>query len=248
MIRQIQVAVLAVAMLVVSGCASRGFVRNEVGASADVLRAQIEDNSEQVQQAQDGIAALETESADQAERLSDTNEALESASQTAQEGLDANRAEIAEVRSLAGDALESGENANERVGLLEQLFGDRNKFDIRASREFSFGFDSAELNMPEGQSLDEIRLAMEGEPDAIIVLEGRTDSLGDEAYNLALAEKRIDAVRRHLVIELGVPFYRIHAFGFGEASPLFPNDDLENRAKNRVVTLAVLSPSSGLSD
>jgi OOP family OmpA-OmpF porin len=102
--------------------------------------------------------------------------------------------------------------------------------------------------MPDGQSLDEIRLAMEGEPDAIIVLEGRTDSLGDEAYNLALAEKRIDAVRRHLVIELGVPFYRIHAFGFGEASPLFPNDDLENRAKNRVVTLAVLSPSSGLSD
>jgi outer membrane protein OmpA-like peptidoglycan-associated protein len=79
-------------------------------------------------------------------------------------------------------------------------------------------------------------------PDAIVVLEGRTDSRGDKDYNVKLGERRIEAVRRYLAVEKSVPVYKIHEISLGADKPIAPNDSRDGREKNRAVTMTILVP------
>jgi len=85
---------------------------------------------------------------------------------------------------------------------------------------------------------------LRSDPDAILVLEGRTDATGDPAFNERLGKARVDAARTYLVMEMGVPIYRIHGFSYGEARPEYDNEIKEERQKNRSVKLLVLTPST----
>jgi OOP family OmpA-OmpF porin len=79
-------------------------------------------------------------------------------------------------------------------------------------------------------------------PDAIIVLEGRTDSTGNKDYNVKLGERRIEAVRHYLAVEKGVPVYKIHEISFGSEKPLAENNTKDGREKNRAVIMTVMTP------
>jgi OOP family OmpA-OmpF porin len=68
------------------------------------------------------------------------------------------------------------------------------------------------------------------------VVEGHTDSVGDDAYNLKLSQRRADAVRKYLV-DKGVPSTPLEARGFGEAQPVADNKTADGRAQNRRVVL-----------
>ena len=68
------------------------------------------------------------------------------------------------------------------------------------------------------------------------VVEGHTDSVGDEAYNQGLSQRRADAVRKYLV-DKGVAAARLEAKGFGESQPVADNKTAEGRAQNRRVVL-----------
>ena len=81
-------------------------------------------------------------------------------------------------------------------------------------------------------------------PDAILMLEGRTDSTGAKDYNVRLGERRVEAVRRYLAVEKGIPVYRIHEISFGAEKPLAENNTREGREKNRVVTVTILVPNT----
>ena len=79
-------------------------------------------------------------------------------------------------------------------------------------------------------------------PDALVVLEGRTDSTGNSDYNVKLGERRIEAVRRYLAVEKNVPVYKIHEISFGSAQPIADNKSREGREKNRAVAMTILLP------
>jgi outer membrane protein OmpA-like peptidoglycan-associated protein len=134
--------------------------------------------------------------------------------------------------------------AYERADTWVHLFDNRYRFEAARSHEFHFDFDSSRLKVPDGVDWQQVSHLIESDLNSIIVLEGRTDSLGGEGYNRILGQKRIDEVKRYLVIELGGAFYRIHSFSYGEAEPLYSNNDIENREKNRAVKLVVLVPHS----
>ena len=74
---------------------------------------------------------------------------------------------------------------------------------------------------------------MEGEQ---YELKGYTDSVGSDAYNLRLSQRRADAVRKEM-IKRGAPADRITAKGYGEANPIGDNSTKAGRAKNRRVEL-----------
>lgn len=82
-------------------------------------------------------------------------------------------------------------------------------------------------------------------PDARIEIEGHTDSVGSEAKNQTLSEKRAAAVRDYLTGR-GLPAVRITMAGLGEGSPLASNDTAAGRQQNRRVEL-VISPASQVS-
>jgi outer membrane protein OmpA-like peptidoglycan-associated protein len=68
---------------------------------------------------------------------------------------------------------------------------------------------------------------------------GHTDSVGSEAYNQGLSERRADAVRDYLMSK-GVKASRLTARGYGESRPVASNDTEEGRAENRRVELVVI--------
>ena len=223
-----------------SGCASRGYVRTQVGESAETLSASISDNREAIERTGQDLATLETETVQanqqQDEQLAQTQSMVESA-----------QAEIAEVRTIAQGAERLAGGADERAVTLARMFEDRSRFEIADSREVYFGFASAAIDSAHGEDFESVSQMLESDPDAILVLEGRTDSTGDPAYNERLGQERIEAARNYLVLELGVPVYRIYGFSFGEARPDYDNEVLEERQKNRSVRMLVLSPASGTS-
>jgi len=107
-----------------------------------------------------------------------------------------------------------------------------------------FKFDSAELapnaesvldeNITKGQSVKLLQ-----NPDIRIEVAGHTDSVGNDAYNLALSERRANTVRDYL-IKKGVPADRLTAKGYGETEPVADNSTEEGRSLNRRVGLRII--------
>src|SRR5690606_159286 len=103
----------------------------------------------------------------------------------------------------------------------------------------AFAFNSAEL-LPEAfVTLDEAAVTLRMNPDLRIEVAGHTDDVGSDAYNLALSQRRAEAVRRHLG-EHGVT-NRMTARGIGEREPVADNATEQGRAQNRRVVLRILS-------
>jgi peptidoglycan-associated lipoprotein len=100
------------------------------------------------------------------------------------------------------------------------------------SRLVYFDYDSYVIK-PEFQSLiDAHARFMKANPDRRIAIEGHTDERGGREYNLALGQRRAEAVRRALVL-LGVADNRLEAVSFGKEKPADPGNDEAAYAKNR---------------
>jgi OOP family OmpA-OmpF porin len=78
-------------------------------------------------------------------------------------------------------------------------------------------------------------------PGAKIRLDGYTDSIGTDAYNMKLSERRATAVKDYLIKEAGIDSSKITVVGHGEADPVADNKTAEGRAKNRRVEISILS-------
>jgi outer membrane protein OmpA-like peptidoglycan-associated protein len=75
-------------------------------------------------------------------------------------------------------------------------------------------------------------------PSLKLAVEGNTDSVGTESFNLELSEKRAEGVRSYLTAQ-GVPGSSTTATGFGKTRPIASNDTSEGRQQNRRVELIV---------
>ena len=84
-------------------------------------------------------------------------------------------------------------------------------------------------------------------PGLRLQLEGHTDSVGSDEYNLRLSQARADAVRVFLV-EQGVSPANITSVGLGKSDPVASNDTAEGRQQNRRVDLVVSGEAIGEGD
>jgi outer membrane protein OmpA-like peptidoglycan-associated protein len=139
---------------------------------------------------------------------------------------------------------EKAEKTDKGLNLLDEKFGNRNNLTVSAEKSVQFAFDSAKLDKASFALLDEMAAMVMADQNAIIVLEGRTDSTGDRDYNIALGERRVEQVRRYLAVDKSIPVYRIHQVSFGAARPIAENNSAEGRQKNRSVTIMIMAPSS----
>ncbi len=93
--------------------------------------------------------------------------------------------------------------------------------------------DSAEAQLrPLGEALKSAPLA-----NISFTLEGHTDAVGDDDYNLLLSEKRAVAVKSYLAREYEIDASRIRAIGMGE-SALFDKDNPDSGVNRRVTIVA----------
>ena len=75
-------------------------------------------------------------------------------------------------------------------------------------------------------------------PDLRLAIEGNTDSVGSEAMNQTLSEKRASSVLDYLAKQ-NIPAASMTSQGFGKSQPVASNDTAEGRQQNRRVDLVV---------
>jgi outer membrane protein OmpA-like peptidoglycan-associated protein len=115
----------------------------------------------------------------------------------------------------------------------------------RIPSRVEFEFDSDRLTERGKRDLDEFGEALATKlNDTAVVLEGHTDSVGGDDYNLALSQRRAEAARRYLVESFGLNQSKIIAQGKGKSGPVAPNESEEERSRNRRVDF-VFSSSPG---
>lgn len=87
-----------------------------------------------------------------------------------------------------------------------------------------FDYDSAVLRSDARSAIKRNADLMRGAPEEVVTLEGYCDERGSEEYNLALGERRGEAVRGYL-IDLGIPGSRLRVVSFGSAKPAVMGHD-----------------------
>jgi OOP family OmpA-OmpF porin len=103
-------------------------------------------------------------------------------------------------------------------------------------RGVNFAFDKSDITPDSAVVLDVAADTLRGCPSWLVSVEGNTDSIGSEAYNQGLSERRAQSVADYMA-SLGIESSRMRTVGFGETRPIAPNDTEDGRALNRRVEL-----------
>ena len=106
------------------------------------------------------------------------------------------------------------------------------------TRGILFAFNSDALLPESTPVLADMVRTLESHPELAIVIEGHTDSVGEDGYNLELSERRAVSVVAYLV-ERGIDAGRLEAVGKGEVDPAADNATAAGRQQNRSVVLRV---------
>lgn len=120
-------------------------------------------------------------------------------------------------------------------GCPEMKVEDVKKITQIASKIF-FETNSDKLKVASLVQLDELAIILNRYPEANLTIEGHTDDVGKDDYNMTLSQKRTESVKVYLVSK-GVSESRLTAIGFGETKPIADNKTDIGRAKNRRVEL-----------
>jgi outer membrane protein OmpA-like peptidoglycan-associated protein len=98
-----------------------------------------------------------------------------------------------------------------------------------------FALGKSELLPTAQKRLDDVIAALKDDPRSITIV-GHTDSTGNEDRNMALSQKRADAVRTYITTH-GIPEDRATAQGMGQSQPVADNKSADGRANNRRVEI-----------
>ncbi len=185
-------------------------------ASKDYVQGEVGKVGERVDGVQSQVEDAQTKIREHDSRINKNSAAAAEASKTAQEALD---------RALAAGKLAEGKFLYEAV-----LSDDKVKF----------GFDKAELSDDAKAALGELVGKLKADNrNVYIEIQGHTDNVGSEEYNMSLGQKRAEAVRRYLSTQ-GIALHRMSVISYGESEPVADNKTREGRAQNRRVVLVVL--------
>jgi outer membrane protein OmpA-like peptidoglycan-associated protein len=181
------------------------------------------------------------EATDQMARYGDARAEALQATIELERGLKANlRSELDQARKEAKD------RQDELYKSLQQLEG---KFasvrrDARGTivslADILFDFDKATLRRDVELNLVKIATILNQYPEMKVQIEGHTDAVGTDEYNLGLSQRRAQAVYEFMIAQGDVAQARLNHEGYGESRPVADNDTEEGRQKNRRVDLVIL--------
>jgi len=221
------VSVLALAVAVAPACATKKFVKTEVGnvnTKVDTLSGSLEETQERTRKNEERIGSVDTKA--------------EAAGRSAQE-----------ARGAADAAAQSARQVNTRVDQVQTELNTA----VAASRKLVYEvtlsedqgqFKSGKFELPDTAKarLDEVIGQLKSDTKNVFIeIEGHTDNAGDKTFNERLGMERAEAVKRYLYEQHQVPLHKMNVISYGEDKPIAPNTNREGRAQNRRVVVKVLS-------
>jgi outer membrane protein OmpA-like peptidoglycan-associated protein len=150
----------------------------------------------------------------------------------------------AEVQRAQQTAIAARQHAQQLEAQLRELQAKNSERGTVISIDnLVFGTGSAQVNPGGVLKLRKLADILVQNPDRDVLVEGFTDSIGDEAFNKDLSERRAQAIRATL-IEMGVASDRIAIRGYGESFPVADNDTPAGRQMNRRVEIVIAEDTS----
>ena len=244
------IVILLVALpIVAAGCATKKFVREEVGKSEAKIGAD-------VGRVEGAVAQERTRTTALTDQLGQTQTAVQQAdgkateattlARTAQTRAEEGVTKAGQAQTRADEAHASATQANAKAdetgARLTRLWANRHKRVPGETVAILFRFDRADLDDRGQTSLLDLAKQLQENPNLMVELEGYTDSVGDGSYNVQLSQRRAEAVRRFLV-EKGVELHRIQSIGLGDIKPSADNGNAKGREQNRRVMVRTFAPA-----
>ncbi len=218
------VPVLALALGGTTACATKKFVRGQVGEVND----KVESVSKSLEETQERTKANEAKIAEVDQRAQSAAQAADSKATSAGQRADGAKT-AADAANTKADAVEK---ASKRLVYEVVLSEDKG--------DFKFG----KATVPDSAigELDQLVAKLKGEPNgAFIEVEGHTDNVGPKDVNYKLGLERAENVKRYLYEHHQVPLHKINVISYGEDKPVAPNKTKDGRAQNRRVVIKVLT-------
>ena len=209
----------------------------------------------------DKLAAIESEISELRNAEAQQGERIDSVDRQEQKGLmEAHRAMVAaqtadtisgsadrtaaEAARRAGAAEQKAQGAVNQIGTVSEHLDSRianlDKYTMADSAAVDFKFNSDTLSKEAMTMLDGVVSDVSGAQSGYLIeLQGFTDNIGTEKYNLGLSDRRVESVLRYLVSK-NVPLYRISLVGLGKADPVADNSTAGGRDRNRRVEIRIL--------
>lgn len=229
--RHIYTAVaLALTVAVAPACATKKFVRGEVGT----VNSKVETLSTSVEETQARTGQNET-------RIGEVDVKAEAAGRSAAEARSAADAASMSARAASTQAEAVGvrvEEVSTTVAASRRLI-----YEVTLSEDQgNFKFGNTSLPDEAKARLDLMVGQLKADPKgAFIEIEGHADNTGATAYNENLGLERAEVVKRYLHEQHQVPLHKINVISYGETMPAAPNTTRAGRAQNRRVVVRVLS-------
>jgi outer membrane protein OmpA-like peptidoglycan-associated protein len=230
----INASLLALVIAVAPACATKKFVRTEVGtvnSKVDTLTGTVEETQERTRRNEERIGTVDTKAEAAGKAAADARSAADGAATAARAvdtrltstvaavntRIDANDAAIASVRKLVNEVTLSEDQGN-------------------------FDFGQTELPDAAKARLDELVNQLKSDTKLVwIEIEGHTDNVGSTDTNERIGMDRAEAVKRYLYMQHQIPLHKINVISYGEEKPVAPNNTRTGRAQNRRVVVRVLS-------
>jgi peptidoglycan-associated lipoprotein len=222
MMKRFLMVVPAVALVLggTTACATKKFVRTEVGAVNDkvgTLSQQLEQNEQRTKENETKIAAVD-------DRVTQTDQKAVAAGAAAADAKNAAAAVDAKA-----DAIDKATRKLVYEVVLSEADG-------------GFKFGKAVLPDEARAQLDKMIADLQSNPKAVwFEVEGHTDSVGDAKMNEKLGMERAEQVKRYLYETHKVPLHKINVISYGETKPAATNKTREGRAENRRIVVRILA-------
>jgi len=224
----IAASLLSVAVAMAPACATKKYVRTEVGnvnSKVDTLGSTVEQTQSRIQQDEARIGQVDQKA-----------EAAGTAAQSAQSSAN-QAAQAARQASARADQVNTDLSANIAAG--RKLV-----YEVTLSEDQgNFKFGKTELPDEAKSRIDQVVGQLKGEAgkDIYIEVEGHTDNVGGKEVNYQLGLDRAEAVKKYLYAQHQIPLHKISVISYGEEKPVAPNNSRDGRAMNRRVVIRVLS-------
>jgi outer membrane protein OmpA-like peptidoglycan-associated protein len=156
---------------------------------------------------------------------------------------------IAQARALAKKGVETYWACRDKEGLAllaqarklaeeAEVCGPAKPKEVVVLKGVNFAFNSADLTPKSKGILDQWVAKIKADKTMRVEVAGHTDSIGSDAYNQKLSERRAKAVVDYFVAQ-GIAADRLKAVGYGKKKPIASNATDEGRAQNRRVELQI---------
>ncbi len=233
------VSMLAVTLALAPACASKKFVRTEVGGvnqKVDTLSTTVEQTQERTRQNEVRIGEVD-------KKAESAGQSAAAAGKSAQEARTAADGALARANAVGTEAATATKQVSTRVDAAQTEFR-RLLYTVTMSEDQgNFKFGKTELPDEAKARLDQVVTQLKGDTskNIFIEIEGHTDNVGSSAGNKELGLERAEQVKRYLYEQHQIPLHKMNVISYGEEKPVSPNNTREGRAQNRRVVVKVLS-------